>query len=145
MSSVQNLTSIDQLSDGKRVCQLGSKDEGYATVIYGLNKYDDEKTYKTIKVELSVKDERLIAAFDKDNEDLVDILKGDDNGRSTVSVKVSSKTILSGSIISLEELEPGMEIQLIVRPISWKMGDQKGISLRCVALKVVEEIFEFNE
>lgn len=140
---VSLLTSSEQLTSKKPI-QLGNEDNGYCTVVFGLNDFDKGKTNRTLKVAVNDTELAVLKSFDNTHDDLQDIIKTHDD-ESMIAVKVNTKTTKIHGKYKLTDLTTDMQCCLIVKPHSWNMNGQHGISLKCVAIKVIEEEYEFME
>ena len=137
---VNQLASIEQLHENGTIFQLGAGHSGHCTVLFGLSSIDEDKTRRTIKISVNVNDLTILRAYDKENDDLQDVVK--DTATGAVNVKVDMKTtkVTGGSLVDLTQ---DVQCDMIVKLTRWSMNGQQGISFRCLALKIIEEDYEF--
>jgi len=143
--SLTNLDHIDQVLNND-VFQLGNEQEP-CTIRFGVSKlFDQDKPNKTIK--LFISDEEIQVFKNVDTQQIVnhEILHMHDN-MNHINVKVNADTRIvhkDGSIASINELVPEQECLVILKPRRWKMEDKTGISLKCLAIRLIPKEMDFD-
>ena len=124
------LTSVKQIV-AHQSYQLGST-ETPCQVVYGPSKYDEGKAIRGIKI--TCPELPIMAAFDEEADDMHPLVKTYKE-QQFVTLKIADDSDLP---CPLTELVRGVKFLAIVKSIPWSMSGKQGISLRCVALKVLE-------
>ena len=126
------LDNADQLATSD-VIQLGNADDAYE-VLYGFNnKFDVDKKWRSIALVVPASAIPIFAEADA-NSKLSPFLKTSKDGRQYIIVKISDAT----EIVGKQAIERGDQCILIVRPEKWAFQGREGVSLRVIAVKVLE-------
>ena len=125
------LTSVKQLL-AHHPYQIGST-ETPCEVVFGVSNYDEGKAIRGIKIKCPQMD--IMAAFDDEAQDMHPIIKTYKD-QQFITLKIAEDTELP---CSLTELVRGTRFLAIVQSIPWSMSGKQGVSLRLVALKLIEK------
>jgi hypothetical protein len=134
------LKNAIQLDKAGNVFSLGSDAKGHCTVVFGLSSIDEDRPRRTIKLSVNEDDFKVLACFDATHEDLQDIIKDEETAAINLKVDMKTTKVIGGT---LEDLAQDVECDLIVKVVSWNMNGQKGVSLRCLAIKIAEDDYTF--
>jgi hypothetical protein len=132
------------------IVQLGTKGGEKCTVRFGLSdKFDVDKTWRTISVYPPADAIAALKEFDLENDGLTNIVRLDDRDREYVHVKVHQRKTrcrtLDGEKHTLAEISHDDKVIIIVRPESWQYDGSSGIVLRArMVIECDDDDEDFN-
>jgi hypothetical protein len=139
------VTSIIENLENSKLFQIGTRSGSKPSVRFGLSELDSAKRWRTISVyPNSVELIREILMYDSrsvDDDRVTHILKHDkETGREYINIKISAvgtKFVSStGDILSINHIQRGDNLILVVKPLHWSFNGKTGVCLRAKTVMV---------
>ena len=135
------VTSVLKNLEHSKIFQIGTRAGKKVSVRFGLSELDSTKRWRNPN---SVELIREILMYDSqsiDNDKVTRILKYDkETGREFFNVKISAigtKFVSStGDILSINHIQRGDNLILVVKPLHWSFNGKTGVCLRAKTVMV---------
>ena len=133
------LTSADQLFSADPF-QLGTLVDP-CRIVFDYSSFDKDKSSRTLRVTAPADMTAVLTVFDENNSKLNNITRRNDGYENNVAIKVGTYTCIidsDGDTVDWNTIGRGTHCVLVVKPTPYKMSGNAGVSLRVVAMKVID-------